>query len=138
MLSIRFNRTGKKNRATFRVVLQEKTQAPNRRHIEILGSYDPHSKEVILKSDRITYWIGQGAEVSDSVHNLLVREGVVKADKKPIKMEKPAVKEEEPAESSEAEEKTEDASETPKEEEKTEDVSTEEKKEEEQKEEKSE
>jgi len=110
MLAIRFNRFGKKNRASFRIVLQEKSQAPGRRHVEILGSYDPHSKGTVLKSDRITYWIGKGAEVSDSVHNLLVREGVVKAGKKAIKMVKPAPKEEPkaeeaPAESAEAGEK---------------------------------
>jgi len=99
MLSIRFNRTGKKNRATFRIVLQEKTQAPNRRHVEILGSYDPHSKVVTLKSDRITHWIGQGAEVSDSVHNLLVREGVLKDTKKrAVKMDRPAPKDDEKVE----------------------------------------
>ncbi len=115
MLSIRFNRTGKKNRATFRIVLQEKSQAPGRRHVEILGSYDPHSKEVVLKGDRITYWIGQGAEVSNSVHNLFVREGVVKADKKAIKMVKPAPKEEAKAEEApapSAEEKLETSKET--------------------------
>lgn len=114
MLTIRFNRTGKKNRASFRVALQEKTQAPGRKHVELLGSYDPHSKVAVLKSERILHWIGQGAEVSDSVHNLLVREGVLKDGKKrAIKMEKPAVKEEETtaeeakAEAS-AEEKTEE------------------------------
>lgn len=105
MLTIRFNRTGKKNRASFRVALQEKTQAPGRKHVELLGSYDPHSKVAVLKSERILHWIGQGAEVSDSVHNLLVREGVLKDGKKrAIKMEKPAVKEEEaPAEEAKAE-----------------------------------
>ena len=94
MLTIRFNRTGKKNRASFRIVLQERTKAPNHRHIEVLGSYDPHSKTTVLKSERIMHWIGLGAQASDSVHNLLVRQGVLKdAKKRAIKMEKPAVKE---------------------------------------------
>lgn len=109
MLTIRFNRTGKKNRASFRVALQEKTQAPGRKHIELLGSYDPHSKVAVLKGERILHWIGQGAEVSDSVHNLLVREGVLKDGKKrAIKMEKPTVKEEETKEEAPAEEKAEE------------------------------
>lgn len=98
MLAIRFNRTGKKNRAAFRVVLQQKTQAPGRRHIELLGSYDPHSKVAVLKGERIMYWIGQGAEASVSVHNLLVREGIVKEGKLAVKMVKPVVKEEEKVE----------------------------------------
>ncbi len=93
MLTIRFNRVGKKDQASFRIALQEKTKAPGKRHIEMLGSYDPHKKGSVLKKDRILHWIGLGAELSDSVYNLLVREGVVVADKKRvIKMKRPVVK----------------------------------------------
>ena len=93
MLAIRFNRTGKRNQAHFRVVLQEHTKAPGKRHIEILGSYDPHKKTTILKKERILYWIGQGAQVSPVVSNLLVREGVIQAKKISKRMPRPVVKE---------------------------------------------
>ena len=93
MLAIRFNRVGKKNRAAFRIALQEKTKAPNRKHVEMLGSYDPHSKVAVIKKERVLYWIKMGAEVSESVHNLLVRENIVEGKKRAIKMVKPAVKE---------------------------------------------
>ncbi len=93
MLAIRLNRTGKRNRAHFRVVVQEHTKAPGKRHVEIVGSYDPHKKTTILKKDRILYWISQGAQVSDAVHNMLVREGVIEAKKIAKKMPRPAVKE---------------------------------------------
>ncbi|MFZ2187635.1 MAG: 30S ribosomal protein S16 [Candidatus Moraniibacteriota bacterium] len=93
MLAIRFNRTGKRNQAHFRVVLQEHTKAPGKRHIEILGSYDPHKKTTILKKERILYWIGQGAQVSPVVSNLLVREGVIEAKKIAKRMPRPVVKE---------------------------------------------
>lgn len=93
MLVIRLNRTGKKNQAQFRVVLQEHTKAPGKRHIEILGSYNPHQKTTILKKERILYWIGQGAQVSPAVHNTLVREGVIEAKKIAKKMPRPVVKE---------------------------------------------
>ncbi len=93
MLAIRLNRTGKRNRAHFRVVVQEHTKAPGKRHIEIVGSYDPHKKTTILKKERILYWVGQGAQVSDAVHNMLVREGVVEAKKIAKKMPRPVVKE---------------------------------------------
>lgn len=92
MLTIRFNRTGRKNHASFRIVAQEHTVAPGGRHVEILGSYDPHQKKAVLRAERITYWIGQGAQISDTAYNLFVREGVVKADKKrSVKMKRPAV-----------------------------------------------
>ncbi|MBP7060401.1 MAG: 30S ribosomal protein S16 [Candidatus Moranbacteria bacterium] len=93
MLAIRLNRTGKRNRAHFRVVVQEHTKAPGKRHVEIVGSYDPHKKTTILNKDRILYWISQGAQVSDAVHNMLVREGIVTGKKIAKKMPKPVVKE---------------------------------------------
>ncbi len=93
MLAIRLNRTGKKNRAYFRVVLQEHTKAPGKRHVEILGSYDPHKKTTILNKERIMYWVSQGAQVSDAVHNMLVREGVSDGKKIAKKMPRPVVKE---------------------------------------------
>lgn len=93
MLAIRLNRTGKRNRAHFRVVVQEHTKAPGKRHIEIVGSYDPHKKTTILNKDRILYWVSQGAQVSDAVHNMLVREGIIEAKKIAKKMPKPVVKE---------------------------------------------
>ncbi|TXI35052.1 MAG: 30S ribosomal protein S16 [Candidatus Moraniibacteriota bacterium] len=104
MLAIRLNRTGKRNRAYFRVVVQEHTKAPGKRHVEILGSYDPHKKTTILKKDRILYWIGQGAQVSDAVHNMLVRESIIEGKKVAKKMPRPVAKEEPVAEAAPAEE----------------------------------
>lgn len=94
MLVIRFNRVGKKNLAYFRVVLQERTQAPGKRHVEILGSYDPHKKTNVLKKERILYWISQGAQASPVVTNLFIREGVITSKKIAKKMPRPVVKEE--------------------------------------------
>lgn len=91
MLAIRFNRTGKRNHASFRVVLQEHTKAPGKRHVEILGSYDPHKKTAVLKKDRILYWIGQGAQASPVVTNLLIREGVIAGKKIAKKIPLPVV-----------------------------------------------
>lgn len=93
MLVIRFNRTGKRNRAHFRVVLQEHTKAPGKRHVEMLGSHDPIKKTTILNKDRILYWMGQGAKPSDVVFNLLVKEGVVEGKKIVKKMPRPVAKE---------------------------------------------
>ncbi|MGK2848781.1 MAG: 30S ribosomal protein S16 [Minisyncoccota bacterium] len=93
MLVIRFNRTGKKNHASFRVVLQEHTKAPGKRHVEILGSYDPHKKTTVLKKERILHWISQGAQLSPVVNNLLVREGVIEKKKIIKKMPRPVIKE---------------------------------------------
>jgi small subunit ribosomal protein S16 len=89
MLTIRFNRTGKKNRAQFRVVLQEHTVAPGGRHIEVLGSWDPHLKKGEFKGEKIKEWITKGAQVSDSVWNLLIRQGIIEGKKRSVKINKP-------------------------------------------------
>ena len=95
MLTIRFNRTGRKNRASFRVVVQEHTVAPGGRHVEVVGSYDPHQKKAVLHAERIMYWLGQGAQMSDTAYNLFVKEGVVKSDKKrAVKIARPVKAEE--------------------------------------------
>ena len=93
MLTIRLNRTGRKNRPSYRVVLQEHTVAPGGRHVEVLGSYDPFSKQATLRRDRVQHWVGRGAKPSDTAHNLLVREGILTEKKRAVKMPKPVVKE---------------------------------------------
>lgn len=88
MLEIRLARVGKKNRAQFQIVLQEHAIAPGGRHVEILGSYDPHSKATTLKEERIKYWLSKGAQASPTVHNLLVSKNVVSGEKIAIKISK--------------------------------------------------
>jgi small subunit ribosomal protein S16 len=88
MLTIRFARTGRKNRAQFQIVLQEHTVAPGGRHVEVLGSYDPHSKKTVLKEEKIKYWVSKGAQVSDSAFNLFLSKGVVTGEKRKVKMPK--------------------------------------------------
>lgn len=97
MLIMRFNRTGKKNRVSYRIVLQEHTAAPGKRHVEILGSHDPHTKTTVLKEERIQHWLKEGVQTSDAVHNLLVSKGVVIGEKRAKKMPRPEPKVEEAA-----------------------------------------
>jgi len=86
MLVIRFSRVGKKNRAQFRIVAQERTMAPSGKHVEILGSYDPHFKKGVFKKERIEHWVKNGAQISDSVYNVLVSQGIIKGKKRFIKI----------------------------------------------------
>ncbi|MEA3295994.1 MAG: 30S ribosomal protein S16 [Patescibacteria group bacterium] len=82
MLSIRFLRKGKNHQPVYRVVVTDKKRPPQGgRFLEILGFYNPITKEKNLKQDRIKYWISVGAQASDSVHNLLVKQGIIKAKK---------------------------------------------------------
>src|SRR3989339_1394568 len=88
MLKIRLTRRGKRNKAFFRLVVAESTSPIKGRFLETLGFLNPHTKEKNFKADRIKYWIGKGAQCSDTVHNLLVKEGIVNGPKRPVKMKK--------------------------------------------------
>ena len=92
MLTIRLNRVGKKNKPYFRIVLQEHTIAPGGRHVEVLGSYDPHTKKAVLKTEKIKDWISKGAQASDTAYNLFVKNGIISGEKRKVKL--PAKKEE--------------------------------------------
>lgn len=72
MLKIRLQRTGKRGQAYFRIIIAEHTKKPKGKVLELLGSYDPHKKELRAEKDRIEYWISKGAQISPTVNNLLV------------------------------------------------------------------
>lgn len=88
MLVIRLTRIGRKNKATFRIILQEKSQSPKSAAKELLGSYNPHLKErkdqIVIKADRVQFWLKQGAQPSDTMHNMLIELGLIKGDKKRV------------------------------------------------------
>ena len=102
MLVIRLSRIGKKKKPMYRLIISEKARDPYGRALEILGSYNPFSKALEAKTDRIKYWLSVGAQMSPTVNNLLVEKKVIegakvtaakKGDPKPPAEEKPAAKE---------------------------------------------
>lgn len=81
MLSIRFSRKGKKKSPLYSVIVLERSKDPWGDYIEKLGTYNPSAKVAELNADRIKYWIGIGAQPTATVHNLLVTQGIIEADK---------------------------------------------------------
>lgn len=73
MLMIRLARIGKKKHPFYRVVVTEKTRPRNGRFVEIVGTYDPAKKPatVQLNEERVQYWIGKGAQPTDTVRSFL-------------------------------------------------------------------
>ena len=80
---IRLARRGKKNKAFFRVVVSEKARDMFGKATEIVGFYNPNStgKEIKLDAERIRYWISKGAQVSPTVRNLLIDQGILEGAK---------------------------------------------------------
>lgn len=70
---IRFSRHGTKKKPYFRIVVQDKQFPRDGRFIEHIGSFDPLKglKSVTIERDRLEYWLGTGAQMSNSVSNRL-------------------------------------------------------------------
>jgi len=84
MLSIRFKPIGKKGQHSFRVVVDNKRSKLKGAFVEDLGWYNPHNNGFSVSEDRTKYWLGVGAQPTNSVHNLLVRAGVIPGPKKAV------------------------------------------------------
>lgn len=84
MLTIRLQRGGKRNAPQYKLVLAQKTAANQKQFVEILGAYNPHTKELVIRDqERLNYWMNeQHAPLSATVHNLFVTKELIKADKK--------------------------------------------------------
>ncbi|MBW2705581.1 MAG: 30S ribosomal protein S16 [Deltaproteobacteria bacterium] len=76
-VKIRLARHGAKKKPFYRIVVADSESPRDGKYLESVGTYnsllDP--VEVTLKSDRIRYWMDQGAKPSDTVRSLLKKEG---------------------------------------------------------------
>ena len=73
MLSIRLRRAGATRKPHYRVVVADSREPRDGRFVEVLGHYDPRKSPAVVKIDteRTEYWIGKGAQPSDTVRSLL-------------------------------------------------------------------
>ncbi len=75
MVVIRLARGGAKKRPYYHIVAADKRKARDSKYIERLGFFNPLATgkevELLVARDRVTHWVGQGAQVSDRVHDLL-------------------------------------------------------------------
>jgi len=74
---IRLTRTGRRNRACYRIGAFDSRTRRDGRCLEILGHYDPIVKDpkeqVTLDADRVKHWLSKGAKPTDKVSVLLKR-----------------------------------------------------------------
>jgi len=75
---IRLKRIGRRNRPFYRVIVIDSRKRRDGAAIEELGWYNPIEADNSYKLDeeRIYYWLGRGAQVSDTVHSLLQKAGI--------------------------------------------------------------
>ena len=74
---IRLARFGRKKRPYYRIVVADSQAPRDGRFLEVVGTYNPMTDpaEVTLKSDKIAYWLGQGAQPTDTVRSLIAKYG---------------------------------------------------------------
>src|SRR3989338_9834529 len=84
MLAIKFKRIGKKHQASFRIIVAEKRSKLQGRYVDDLGWFNPHNDQFNINKERASHWLKNGAQPTDSIHNLLVRASVIKGPKRPV------------------------------------------------------
>lgn len=78
----------------YRLIVSEKRKDTQAGALEILGTYEPMLKDnrLEVKADRVKYWLGVGAQMSDTVYNLFVGHKIVEGKKKkPVSISKKRV-----------------------------------------------
>lgn len=81
MLAIRLMRMGAKKSPSYRVVVKEKLSKRDGAYIENVGFYNPTREpaEIRLDLERVNYWLGRGAQPTDTVRQLIRRQSRAQA-----------------------------------------------------------
>jgi small subunit ribosomal protein S16 len=84
MVRIRLRRMGSKHRPAYRVVIADARAPRDGKFIETIGHYNPQlqPKVLVIKQDRARYWLGVGAQPSDTVVRLFKNVGVLDTEGK--------------------------------------------------------
>jgi len=80
-VKIRLARHGAKKKPFYRIVVTDSESPRDGKYLENVGTYNPllDPAQVTLQSERIQYWMDQGAKPSDTVRSLLKKEGFFSA-----------------------------------------------------------
>jgi len=89
---MRLARHGATKKPFYRIVVADNESPRDGRYLENVGTYNPlqDPAQVTLKTDRVLYWLEQGAIPTDTVRNLLKKQGVGTQSAKPAQPAQPA------------------------------------------------
>ena len=78
-VKIRLTRMGSKKKPFYRINVADSRAPRDGRFIETVGTYNPlvEENQVTLKEERVLEWLSKGAQPSDTVRNILSKEGVI-------------------------------------------------------------
>jgi len=79
-VKIRMTRMGRRHRPFFRINAIDSRAPRDGKILEKLGHYDPiekdQAKQIVLNHERVKYWLDNGAVPSDTVSQILLKEGI--------------------------------------------------------------
>ena len=76
MQVIRLDRVGRNKYPVYRIVAADKRRAVTGKFISVLGTYNPHTKELIIKKEELSEAINNGAQPSNAVLKLMQKDGI--------------------------------------------------------------
>lgn len=77
MVKLRLKRIGKKKAAFYRIVATDARVKRDGEYIELIGTYNPINGDVKINHDLAYKWLLTGAQPTDTVRNLLSKEGLM-------------------------------------------------------------
>lgn len=69
---------GAKKAPFYRIVAIDERKARDGQYLESIGTYDPAKESATVKSDRALYWLGVGAQPTETVRALLKKQEIIK------------------------------------------------------------
>ena len=81
---IKLKRIGRRRQASYRVAVMDQRRTRDSLVIEEVGSFNPRRQDeqaVLLKRERVEYWLGVGAQPTDTVRRLLEKQGLLQGTK---------------------------------------------------------
>jgi len=79
MVKLRLKRIGKKQVPFYRIVAADSRVNRNGKYIELIGTFDPLNNEVKVDKELALKWLNNGAQPTDTVRDLLSKQGVMAA-----------------------------------------------------------
>ncbi len=76
MLKIKLQRFGKNKNPAYRIAVLEHSNKRDGKPVEVLGFYNPKTKELVINSERTKYWQSVGAQPSETVASLLKKQPI--------------------------------------------------------------
>ncbi len=77
-VKLRLTRMGAKKRPTYRIVATDSRRPRDGQYLELIGTYQPLDEQAKIDEEKALKWLNNGAIPTDTVRNLLSKEGIMK------------------------------------------------------------